>query len=241
MSQINPDHATPYILCSHLRPGLPSGLFPSGFPIESLYAPLPSPIRAKCPVHLILLHYVTITTSLLPCPVRYHAGTTNILSLKASDKNHSKPGACVKVNTAVTPGLWHRAAYEENDVSWLRREKQAAAVHNTDRQTDRQLWSRQRTDATSLWDWLYRYTLKGLWQINRHYITVLSRPLQGCQHHKNVQEMVSVIQWNTKVTIWIDDTATETETDRRNACYTSRAFPPPWFNRTRWTVSLLTG
>ena len=69
---------------------------------------------------------------LLPYPTRYHAGTANILSIKTRDKNHSKPGACVKVNTAVTTGLWHREAYEECDVSRLRREKQAAAVHDTD-------------------------------------------------------------------------------------------------------------
>jgi len=32
-----------------LRPGLPSGLFPSGFSSKVLYAPLPSPILPTCP------------------------------------------------------------------------------------------------------------------------------------------------------------------------------------------------
>ena len=42
------------MLSSHLRVGLPSDLFPSGFHIRILYTPLLSPIRAACPTHLIL-------------------------------------------------------------------------------------------------------------------------------------------------------------------------------------------
>jgi len=66
LNQIDPVH-TPkshflkihLILSSHLCLGLPSGLFPSGFPIKTLYTPLFSPIRATCSAHPILLDFIT--------------------------------------------------------------------------------------------------------------------------------------------------------------------------------------
>jgi hypothetical protein len=75
LSQINPVFAHPSYFLQILLPtlgptkqalsrrfprrlGLPSGLFPSGFPNKALYAPPFSPTRAVCPIHLIL-HLIT--------------------------------------------------------------------------------------------------------------------------------------------------------------------------------------
>jgi hypothetical protein len=48
------------ILSTHLRIGLPSGLFPSGFPTNILYAFLVSLIRATYPAYLILDSIIVI-------------------------------------------------------------------------------------------------------------------------------------------------------------------------------------
>ena len=69
LSQINPEfkpsHPTSWrsilILSSHLRLGLPSGLFPLNFPTKILYTPLLSLIRALYPAHLITLDVITRT------------------------------------------------------------------------------------------------------------------------------------------------------------------------------------
>jgi hypothetical protein len=65
-----PVHTAPSCFCKvhflliwHLRLGLPSDLFPSGFLTKILYAFLSFPIRAKCSAHLILLYLISLIIS----------------------------------------------------------------------------------------------------------------------------------------------------------------------------------
>jgi hypothetical protein len=48
------------MLFIHLRLGLPSGLFPAGFPSNKVYTFLFSPIRATLLAHLILLGFIIL-------------------------------------------------------------------------------------------------------------------------------------------------------------------------------------
>jgi len=58
--QSRPSHPISLISSSQLRLGLPSGLFPSGFPIKILYAFFFSPMRATCAVDPILVDLITL-------------------------------------------------------------------------------------------------------------------------------------------------------------------------------------
>ena len=62
LSQIHPVHATTShfleIIIPHLRLGLPTGPFPSGFPTKTLYIPLRFPKRVTCSANLIILEHL---------------------------------------------------------------------------------------------------------------------------------------------------------------------------------------
>lgn len=67
LSQMDPIHNSPsyffnilLILSFHLRPGLPSVFFPSGFPTKTSYAFLISPMTATRPLHLTAIDLITL-------------------------------------------------------------------------------------------------------------------------------------------------------------------------------------
>ena len=94
------------ILSSHLCLGLPSDLFPSGFPTKTLCTPLLSPIRTTSPAHLILLDFIArkifgeenralssslcsflhslVTSSLLDPNILLYTQVSNTISLRSS-------------------------------------------------------------------------------------------------------------------------------------------------------------
>jgi hypothetical protein len=114
------------MLSTDLHLVLPSGLFPSGFPTNILYALLVSPIRATCPGHLILLEItVTVTTEhnllylwclhgdgsqqcpLVLCSPSYRLGTTSQLTHCSNCRLSTNcPGCNISARTAQkTPFL----------------------------------------------------------------------------------------------------------------------------------------
>ena len=100
-----PPHPTSWksilILSSHLRPNLPGGLFHSGFPTKSLYTSYPSPIRATCPAHLILLDFITRTI----LGEEYRALSSSLCSFLHSPVTSSLLGPNILLNTLFSNAL----------------------------------------------------------------------------------------------------------------------------------------
>jgi hypothetical protein len=79
LSQINPIHpiVSILILSTHIRLGLLSGLFPSGFPTNILYAFI-SPFRSTCPAHLPYTYFehsmyqISCLYMFATCELKFH-------------------------------------------------------------------------------------------------------------------------------------------------------------------------
>jgi len=99
------------ILSTHLRLGLPSGLFPSGFPTKTLCTPLSSPIRATCPAHLILLHFITRTI----LGEQYKSFSSSLFNHIHSPVTSSHLGPNILLNTMFSNTLSFLSSRNVND------------------------------------------------------------------------------------------------------------------------------
>jgi hypothetical protein len=92
-------------------PGLPSGLFPSGFPTKTLYTPLSYRIRATCPNHLILLDIITRTIM----GEEYWSWSSSLWSFLYSPVTSSHLGPNILLNAVFSNTLILRSSLNVSD------------------------------------------------------------------------------------------------------------------------------
>jgi hypothetical protein len=98
LRQVHPVHTLPAILLEvhfgpscHLRLDLPSGIFTSGFPTKTLYTFTSSPMRATCPVHLILLYLICL---MIPGDNLWSSPLCNFLHSPITSPCSETPSVC---------------------------------------------------------------------------------------------------------------------------------------------------
>ena len=112
--QSMPPHPTSWrfilILSSHLRLGLPSGLFPSVFPHQNPVYVCLFPIRATCPAHLIL---DLITRTILS--EEYRSLSFSLCNFLHSPINSSLLGPNILLNTVFSHTFRLRSSFNGSD------------------------------------------------------------------------------------------------------------------------------
>ena len=99
------------ILSTHLRLGLPSGLFPSDLPSKTLYTPLSSPISATCPAHFTFLDFITRTI----LGEEYKSFSSSLCNLPHSPATSSLLGPNILLNTMFSNTFSFLSSRNVND------------------------------------------------------------------------------------------------------------------------------
>jgi len=102
LSWVRPVHSTSWrsilILSSYLHLGIPSDLFSSGLPTQTLYSPLLSHTRATRTAHPILLDLITVVKS----GDKYRSGSSSLCSLLYSPVTPSFKGHSLIPSASVS-------------------------------------------------------------------------------------------------------------------------------------------